>query len=418
MKEKSAPHPRPEPPRATTGTGRVRGGAAARGSQRLELVLLAPFGGGSGGQLLATYDGARAVEEVATRGGEAGERMRRIIALHERILGTLRGKKGAPALPDSAELLEYGRLLFETLFPRSVRSLYDVARSRADGRLDVVFTSALDWLADKPWEFAYDPLRRRFLATEEVNFIRNVVTLVPADSTAPRRAPLRILVAMARPAGLALPSAGDEEAAIRGAFAPLATKGLATLDVAPAVTPEILHERVSSSRHDVLHFVGHGSYDEDARVGSLLLEDGRGGARAVDSRTLREILSGRGLSLVFLNACETGRGSRADFNRGVAPSLVAGGIPAVVANQYSVLDAAATAFASQLYAALARGQSLGNAAREARVAVRYSLPSESIGWAVPVVYARDPRLTLCRPPEGKRRGRRASPRRSGVRPVP
>ena len=44
----------------------------------------------------------------------------------------------------------------------------------------------------------------------------------------------------------------------------------------------------------------------------------------------------RGLRLVFLNACETGRGGRVDWNRGVAPALVAAGLPAVVANQYAV----------------------------------------------------------------------------------
>ena len=49
---------------------------------------------------------------------------------------------------------------------------------------------------------------------------------------------------------------------------------------------------------------------------------------------------------------------------GLAPALVAAGIPAVVANQYPVEDAAATAFARELYAQLAAGSALGDAARQ------------------------------------------------------
>ena len=101
---------------------------------------------------------------------------------------------------------------------------------------------------------------------------------------------------------------------------------------------------------------------------------------------------------MFLNACETGRGGRAEFNKGVAQALVAHGLPALVANQYSVLDSSATSFAQHFYWSLAQGMSLGQAAREARIAVNYSLAGEPIDWAVPVLYARDSSLTLCERP--------------------
>jgi hypothetical protein len=45
--------------------------------------------------------------------------------------------------------------------------------------------------------------------------------------------------------------------------------------------------------------------------------------------------------------------------------------------------------------------SLGEAAREARIAVNYSLQGEPIDWAVPVLYARDPRQVLCRRPPAR-----------------
>jgi CHAT domain-containing protein len=114
----------------------------------------------------------------------------------------------------------------------------------------------------------------------------------------------------------------------------------------------------------------------------------------VTAAAFRQIVGRRGLALVFLNACESGRGGRVDFNRGVAPALVAAGVPAVVANQYAVLDESATVFARELYALLARGTPLGDAAREARVSLGQIAGADTLDWAVPVVFARDPRARL------------------------
>ena len=114
----------------------------------------------------------------------------------------------------------------------------------------------------------------------------------------------------------------------------------------------------------------------------------------VSAESVRQVLCHRGIRLVFLNACETGMVGKSenqfDFNQGVAPKLVAGGIPVVVGNQYKVLDVAATEFTRHFYRWLALGSTVGDAAREARVAVNYSIAGENIDWAVPVVYARNP----------------------------
>jgi hypothetical protein len=114
------------------------------------------------------------------------------------------------------------------------------------------------------------------------------------------------------------------------------------------------------------------------------------------------------LRLAFLNACESGtfgggmrngRNLRSEFTQGIAPSLVTHGLPAVVANQYKVLDATATDFARRFYWSLAHGLSVGEAAREARIAIGYSMPADSIDWAVPVLYAASPSVRFCRAPE-------------------
>src|SRR4030095_13822919 len=82
-----------------------------------------------------------------------------------------------PPLPDDAEMCEFGADLFQNLFVGRVQRLYDVARSEQRERpLNLIFTCAIPWLAALPWEFAFDPIRRKFLVTEELHFVRNVLT--------------------------------------------------------------------------------------------------------------------------------------------------------------------------------------------------------------------------------------------------
>ncbi|HRY45462.1 MAG TPA: CHAT domain-containing protein, partial [Thermoanaerobaculia bacterium] len=259
---------------------------------------------------------------------------------------------------------------------------------------DVVFTSLLDWVADKPWELAFDPHRRAFLAATEACFVRNVVTAVPCETRRRRRGRLSVVVAAAQPQGLSSVSWEEEAEAIRAGLAPLVASGLARVRVERAVTAEALHRLVADGPCDVLHFVGHGTWDAERRVGALVLESEGGGVAPVEAPVLRTLLQGRGLALVVLNACQSARGSRGDLARGVAPALVAAGVPAVVANQFSVLDAAALVFARELYRSLALGRALGDAAREARLAVRCDAACGPVDWAVPVVYARDPASAL------------------------
>jgi hypothetical protein len=81
-----------------------------------------------------------------------------------------------------------------------------------------------------------------------------------------------------------------------------------------------------------------------------------------------------------------------------------------------VLDSSATSFAQHFYWSLAQGMTVGQSAREARIAVNYSLEGDVIDWAVPVVYARDPGMRICEAPAlvtappaaaSRARGRRA-----------
>lgn len=375
----------------------------------LHLVILNEFNSATGesidlqhaqfARVFASYGGARVSSSMRlfARPGEEKTAFGRIIETHEKIKSFTNQNRGA--LPTEAELIEFGKDLFETLFQGDVRRLYDEARSRQQNRkLDIVLTSMISWVAEKPWEFAYDPGRESFLATEDVHFVRNVLTAVPANVIAPVSGPLRILVVAAEPVGQGNLSVEQEVEVIRRGFDPLIEAGMITVEVLARATPRRVQSRLSTGDFNVVHFIGHGQYDAEKDEGKLLFENEHNTEFPLGVRAAREIFCRRGISLIFLNSCESGSGSRKKFNRGIAQGLVSHGVPAVVANQYSVLDTSATSFAQHFYWSLGTGMSIGQAACEARIAVNCSMQGDIIDWAVPVVYVRDPAITLCQKP--------------------
>ncbi|HRY45545.1 MAG TPA: hypothetical protein P5164_16530, partial [Thermoanaerobaculia bacterium] len=131
-------------PRAARRAAAPRIGEARR--EALELTLLPGDRRDLTALLFARYGTARVVAEVPRK----GEAWREIIRGHERLRAHFDGD-GRP-LPSEAALERWGAVLFETLFPGEVRRLWDAARGAASGgATDVVFTSLLDWVADKPW---------------------------------------------------------------------------------------------------------------------------------------------------------------------------------------------------------------------------------------------------------------------------
>lgn len=349
-------------------------------------------------QLYAQYAGARVIVPFRTRGGEDGQRWRSIIGLCNSIRKFADGEVDAKE-PDEAKMRELGCLLFDTLLPDGVRRLYDTARVREVGRggrhLNVILTSQIPWVADIPWEFAFDHAQRSQLATEEVHFVRNALTEVPAERLEPRSGPLRVLVAVSQPSDAGTITAEEEKAVIMRGFQGLIDAGLAVVDTLDSVTTAGLHEKLlAGSEYDILHFIGHGEFDEERQTGRLIFEDGQGRQDSASVQDLRRLLRNRGIQLIFLNACQTGRGGSAKFARGLAWELVDIGIHCVVANQYAVLNSSATEFSQMFYWLLAQGETIGSAAREARIAVNYSMQRETIDWAVPVVYARNPESRL------------------------
>ncbi|MCL4835490.1 MAG: SIR2 family protein, partial [Caldilineaceae bacterium] len=239
-----------------------------------------------------------------------------------------------------------------------------------------------------PWEAAKIGERRPALRLQTpmvryVNAARRTDALLVAG-------PLRLLAVLAPSAeiGLASLESNRERAGLEDALAGLQATGRVQLHwlEGAAVSRDGLQDRLRRVQPHLLHFVGHGEYDETTRLGSLAFARERGGTVEkdwVNTEELSILLDGLNIRFGLFNACQSGRGAG-----GVAHALVRSSLPAALGMQADVPDSAAIAFASGFYRALADRWPVDAAVVEARKSVQNAVGLDAPWWALPVLYMR------------------------------
>jgi CHAT domain-containing protein len=293
--------------------------------------------------------------------------------------------------PPMAAIKDFGGQLFEAVFRSDVASNLSSSVSLANAadkglRIRLRLSDCPE-LADLPWEYLYDKRNNRFLCLSDRTPLVRYLDLPQPVGTLAVTPPLRVLVVIASPVEH---PALDGEQEWRNV-----TEGLSDLVQADRVQVErlakptlgALQRQLRRGSYHVLHFVGHGGWDSQSQDGVLAFEDSFGRASLVSGEDLGTLLyDHRSLRLAVLNACEGARGARADPFAGTAQSLVQQGIPAVIAMQFEITDAAAIIFAQVLYEAVADGYPLDAATAEARKAIYAA--RNLVEWGTPVLYLR------------------------------
>ena len=77
---------------------------------------------------------------------------------------------------------------------------------------------------------------------------------------------------------------------IRSGFEPLIAAGLVTVTTLARATPTKLHGHLSNGKFDVVHFIGHGTYDVARGEGLLVFVNEQGQEYKLGERSVREIL--------------------------------------------------------------------------------------------------------------------------------
>jgi WD40 repeat protein len=286
--------------------------------------------------------------------------------------------------PEKAAL-EFGSRLAEVLLDGDIRVLFEDCRRRAKeqrGRVRVLLETDGATVSQIPWEFAVDPKIRDDYLALRLSFARylRVSTPVPPLSVTP---PLRVLGVHAHPSDRAQLDIDQEQESV-------AALGSVSSDLVDVTWLDgdrwsDLSDALETGGWHILHFIGHGGFDEELGSGFLELSDHAGAALRVPAAQIGAAAAQTGdLRLVVLNACESASTSGAGVFSSTAAKLMREGIPAVVAMQYEITDPAALAFAAAFYETLARGIPVDRAVTKGREIVR--ITQNSLEWATPVLF--------------------------------
>ncbi|MBP1466196.1 tetratricopeptide repeat protein [Candidatus Chloroploca sp. M-50] len=265
----------------------------------------------------------------------------------------------------------YGRALFTALFPTG--SLAHAALAARPERIVLVAEGALDAV---PWEYLYGP---DGFVVLEVPFVRGL----PIER---RVAPptldggLHIVAVPSNPLDAAVVPLNIDGEWLRLRESVQAVEGAVVLERTRPATDEQLRRLVAGKRHRVVHFMGHGSAQQDEA--QLCFERADGGLELVSARTLAQRLRGT-VFLVTLNACVSATPGPTPFSN-LARLLIEQGTPYALGMRFSIVDDDARAFARTLYDDLARGVPIEEALLQARLSLARSARPWAVG--VPVLY--------------------------------
>ncbi len=345
------------------------------------------------------------VEVIASpRGGGVRVEKQKITPDLQKELGRLERR-----MLDADGVIGLGEKLADLLLPGEIRELFrrcvDTLKSRQGLRLRLRLDPAL---ADIPWEYIYLPREggardsTGFLALDpRVSIARHEALQISGDfDDTPRRR--RMLAALASPEGEEPLDLDRERENLEEAMSDVPD---VDVDFVENATVQALADELVAGA-DMFHFAGHGvfkrtglgvTYRTAEGEGAILLVAEDGSAAEVPAEELAVNLRGRGVELVVLGACQTGKRGEGDVWSGVAAALMNAGIPVVVAMQYGIWDDAAIAFHRGFYRGLAAGLPLDYAVSGGRLAAFNRChpvrEDPELGkcwrdWGVPVLYTR------------------------------
>jgi len=286
---------------------------------------------------------------------------------------------------------QMGARLFDAVFHDETLMTYrrsrDEAERQAKGLRVRLRLNDVPELADLPWEYLYDATRRNYLALSKETPIVRYLELSERVKPLAAPAPINLLAVLASPQDRDALDVEGEWTRLQNALAELVAQNKIRLTRLAPPTLDALRAQLRQAEYHILHFIGHGDYDNVNQQGILVFENERGDARRVNQDMAATLLQdARTLRVIVLNACQGAQTSTQNPFAGTAPRLVQAGFPAVLAMQFKISDQAALDFSAEFYKTLADGYPVDAATNEARRAVFAG--GNLVEWGTPVLFMR------------------------------
>ncbi len=291
------------------------------------------------------------------------------------------------------DLSELGTQLFAALMGDSGTTLLEgaLADSRATGpalriRLDLTAQGAR-----LPWEALYDLAGAGFLASDDRLSIERTLRRPAKAVKAPRDLDgARVLVVIPEGADLSVASElGNMTYAVAEAAAHIK---LTPLD--GSVTPNRLDAALKAERYDIVHFIGHGTVDDNGDASIRLNKEGAPRQDEwLSGEAFAALFARRGVELVVLNCCFGGYPPESRVMAGIGPFLLRAGVSAVVAMRYEIADKLAVRFSRSLYRELFTGDAAGQvdvAVARARRDLFLNQGGDVRAFVTPILFASGP----------------------------
>ncbi|MBN1874430.1 MAG: CHAT domain-containing protein [Anaerolineae bacterium] len=301
----------------------------------------------------------------------------------------------------SGNTIEDGQHLFKALFADDQpKSAWIAARQRAsDQNVERRVRLRIDVNAAElhalPWELLYVPDENILIsAAPGTPFSRFLPVALPWRGEV-EDATIRVLVAISNPDDLekyklASLDVAQERATLADVMkAEDEGKNAYALEITFLDTPitlERLEEALQDGYH-ILHYLGHGVFNQRRQQAALYLQDEAGHAKITRDDELVQMVARQQIRplLIFLAACQSAVRSTRDAFLGLGPKFIQAGVPAVVAMQDFVAVETARKLNRRFYQRLVRHGQVDKAMNEARSVLMSAGHSDA---AVPALLTR------------------------------
>ncbi|MFH0814375.1 MAG: CHAT domain-containing protein, partial [Pseudomonadota bacterium] len=287
-------------------------------------------------------------------------------------------KKGKVSKDILIKLQKLGQLLYNGLLTAKAREQLNTTEA------EDLIVNIDDQLVQIPWELLYDG--KQFFC-QRFNMGRLVKTRQAVGSVRIRRVerPLKMLI-LSDPQNN-LPNSHQEGLKLTGV---VEKEGELVTANHKTGTVKIDEVRKSLCYYDVIHYAGHADYDpSDPSQSGWLLSDGKFTSHEITCVDRIRPLP----ALVFSNACHSGQTEEWKIDQkfedriyGLANAFLLSGVQHYLGTFWEIQDEPGLLFALEFYQELLKGNTIGEAVRNAREALIKKYGEETIVWASYMLY--------------------------------